>query len=557
MSILKGAEIIIQSLLKENVDVVFGYPGGAVLDLYDELLKAPIKHYLTRHEQGAVHAADGYARSTGKVGVCFATSGPGCTNLVTGLANAYRDSVPLVAITGQVGSSLIGRDAFQESDIRSISMSITKHNYLITDVKRLAQSIREAFHIAQTGRPGPVLIDVPDDIAQAKTEYIYPKRIKLPGYKPTINAHPVQISKAAAEINNSKQPLIFVGGGAVSSDAALEVRELITKAHLPVITSLMASGIYPNRNQELSLGMPGLFGTKCANLASAEADLLIAVGARFDNRVTCSLDKYCSKAKIIHIDIDPAEIGKNVAADIPIVGDIKHVLRKLNPQVKYVEREKWLNRIKELKQDDGLKYEDCPEKMIKPQYVLEELSALLPAKAIIATDVGQHQMWAANYINYINPRSFLTSGGLGTMGFGYPAALGAKVAHPDQEVVLISGDGSFQMNMQELATSITYNLPVKIVLFNNCCLGMVKQYQEFFYGNRLSQVELKGPDFIQLAKAYNIAGVRIDKKEQVASALKEMFDHQGSFLLEVTISPKENVCPMVAPGAGVTEMIGG
>lgn len=554
MSVLTGAEILVECLKKENVEQIFGYPGGAVIPIYDVLYDSSIKHYLTRHEQGAVHAADGYARSTGKVGVCMATSGPGGTNLVTGLATAYMDSVPVVAFTGQVGTGLIGRDAFQEADIRGITMPITKHNYLVTDIKDLAQTIKEAFYIARTGRPGPVLIDLPKDITTAEMEFNYPDKVDLPGYKPTYEGHSLQIARAAQAINEAEKPLLYVGGGAIISGAAAEVRQLARKAHIPVATTLMALGIYPE-DDPLSLGMLGMHGTRYANYATGHTDLLIAVGARFDDRVTGKLASYAPGAKIMHIDIDPAEISKNVEVDIPIVGDVKRVLREMIPNIKEKKEEKWLSKIEQWKEKFALEYENEGEE-IKPQYVMEELFKLTEGDAIIATEVGQNQMWAAQYYQYSNPRSFISSGGLGTMGYGFPAAIGVQVGNPDKTVIDVAGDGSIQMNIQELATVATYNLPVKIIILNNKYLGMVRQWQEMFFDRRYSATELSAPDFVKVAKAYGIYGKRIEKKDEVKEAIKELLQVKGPALLDIKIPEEENVYPMVPPGAGVEDMLG-
>lgn len=555
LSVLTGAEIFIKSLLEEGVDLIFGHPGGAVVAIYDALYDSPIKHYLTRHEQGAVHAADGYARVTGKVGVCLATSGPGGTNLVTGLANAYMDSVPIVAFTGQVATNMLGKDSFQEADIKGITMPVTKHNYLVTDVKDLPRIIKEAFYIARTGRPGPVLIDFPKDVATSRAEYIYPEDVNLPGYKPTYEGHRLQITKAARAINEAERPLLYVGGGASISGAAREVKELARKANIPVTTTLMALGVYPG-DDKLSLGMPGMHGTKYANYAKGEADLIITVGARFDDRVTGKLEDYANKAKIVHIDIDPAEISKNVGVDIPVVGDVKQVLENLIPLVKKKNREKWLGRILELKNKFPLNY-DTEKDEIKPQYLIESLYEITRDKAIIATEVGQHQMWAAQYYHFSRPRTFITSGGLGTMGYGLPAAMGAQIGKPEEQVILLAGDGSIQMNIQELATIATYSIPVKMIVLNNNSLGMVRQWQELFYNQRYSATDLSNPDFVQLAKAYGLPGFKISKKSEVKSSLHKIIKLEGPALLEVTIPTEENVFPMVPAGAGLNEMIGG
>ncbi|MEC9489784.1 MAG: biosynthetic-type acetolactate synthase large subunit [Halanaerobiales bacterium] len=553
---LNGGEIIIESLKKENVDVVFGYPGGAVINLYDALYSSNMKHYLGRHEQGVIHAADGYARSSGKVGVCIATSGPGGTNLVTGLANAQMDSIPLVAFTGQVSSSLIGKDAFQEADIKGISLPVTKHNFLVTDINDLARTIKEAFYIARTGRPGPVLIDLAKDVTQAVAEFDYPERVDLPGYKPTFEGHKLQINKAAKAINEAKRPLLYVGGGAVISGAQSEIRQMVEKAKIPITTTLMALGIYPE-DQDLALEMLGMHGTQYANKATLETDLLIAVGARFDDRVTGKLDEFASQADIIQIDIDPAEIGKNLDVEVPIVGDVKTVLKELLPFIKEKENGAWQQRIKELKEKFPLKYEDDDSETIKPQYIMEEIDKYTKGDATIVTEVGQHQMWAAQFHKYKKPRQFITSGGLGTMGYGLPAAIGAQIGQPEEKVVLIAGDGSIQMNIQELGTAQAYNIPIKIIIFNNKYLGMVRQWQEFFFDKRYSSTKIPAPDFVKMGDAYGIWSKSIDQKSKLDTALKEAMEHNGPAILDVHIPEEENVYPMVPAGAGLKDMIGG
>jgi acetolactate synthase-1/2/3 large subunit len=553
---LNGGEIIIESLKKENVDAVFGYPGGAVINLYDALYSSNLKHYLGRHEQGVIHAADGYARSSGKVGVCIATSGPGGTNLVTGLANAQMDSIPLVAFTGQVASSLIGKDAFQEADITGISLPVTKHNFMVTDIKDLARTIKEAFYIARTGRPGPVLIDLAKDVTQAVAEFDYPDRVNLPGYKPTFEGHKLQINKAAKAINDAKKPLLYVGGGAVISGAQSEIRQMVEKAKIPITTTLMALGIYPE-DQDLALEMLGMHGTQYANKATLETDLLIAVGARFDDRVTGKLDEFASQADIIQIDIDPAEIGKNIAVEVPIVGDVKRVLKELLPYIEEKENGAWQQRIKELKEKYPLKYEDDDSETIKPQYIMEEIDKYTKGDATIVTEVGQHQMWAAQFHKYKKPRQFITSGGLGTMGYGLPAAIGAQIGQPDEKVVLIAGDGSIQMNIQELGTAQAYNIPIKIIIFNNKYLGMVRQWQEFFFDKRYSSTKIPAPDFVKMGEAYGIWSKSVEKKSELGSALKEAMELDGPAILDLHIPEEENVYPMVPAGAGLKDMIGG
>lgn len=555
MTKLNGGEIIIESLKNEDVEVVFGYPGGAVINLYDSLYNSNLKHYLGRHEQGIVHAADGYARSSGKVGVCIATSGPGGTNLVTGLANAQMDSIPIVAFTGQVSSSLIGKDAFQEADITGISLPVTKHNFLVTDIKDLARTIKEAFYIARTGRPGPVLIDLAKDVTQAVAEFNYPEKVNLPGYKPTFEGHKLQINKAAKAINNAKKPLLYVGGGAVISGAKKEISELVEKAKIPITTTLMALGIYPE-DQDLALEMLGMHGTQYANKATLETDLLIAVGARFDDRVTGKLDEFAAQAQIIQIDIDPAEIGKNIEIEIPIVGDVKNVLRELIPYIKARRIGKWQQRMKELKKNYPLCYQDDGSETIRPQYIMEEIDKYTNGNATIVTEVGQHQMWAAQFHKYKKPRQFISSGGLGTMGYGLPAAIGAQVGQPDEKVVLIAGDGSIQMNIQELGTAQSYNIPIKIIIFNNKYLGMVRQWQEIFFEKRYSSTKIPAPDFVKIGEAYGIWAKSIVEKSKFDTVLKEAMEIEGPAILDIQIPEEENVYPMVPAGAGLKDMIG-
>ncbi len=557
MTVMNGAQILVESLMKEDVEVVFGYPGGTVIFIYDALYDSSLKHYLTRHEQGAIHAADGYARTTGKVGVCIATSGPGSTNLVTGLANAYMDSVPLVAITGQVDSQVIGKDAFQEADIRGITLPVTKHNFLVTDINDLARTIKEAFYIARTGRPGPVLVDLAKDVTACEAEFSYPEEVDLPGYKPTRKGHILQITKAAEAINQAQKPLLYVGGGAIIAGAETEVRQLVDKAQIPITTTLMALGIYPE-TEPLALEMLGMHGTMYANYATLETDLMIAVGARFDDRVTGKLDCFAPNAKIIHIDVDPAEIGKNVGVDIPIVGDVKDVLEELIPLIEERKPGEWQQRIAELKKNYPLKYEDSNgSEVIKPQYILELIQDYMDENTIICTEVGQNQMWAALHLKFDRPRSFVTSGGLGTMGFGLPASLGAQIGNPDKTVINISGDGSFQMNLQELATAKNYNLPLKIIILNNKYLGMVRQWQELFFDKRYSATEITAPDFTKLAEAYDIKGMKVEKKSELKAALKKAMETEGPVLLDISIPAEENVYPMVPAGAGLDDMIGG
>lgn len=553
------AEALVRCLEQENVKLVFGYPGGAILPVYDALHNSTIKHVLVRHEQGAVHAADGYARVTGKVGVCMATSGPGATNLVTGIANAYMDSVPLVLITGQVPVSQIGTDAFQEVDITGITIPVTKHNFLIKDPEQLPQTVKKAFHIAATGRPGPVLIDLPKDVAQAKIKFAYPKNVYLPGYKPTYKGHQAMVNQAAKIIMAAKRPVIYAGGGVRSANAAPELRQLAETIAAPVTHTLMGLGCFPG-DHPLFLGMLGLHGTRYANQAVTECDCLIAVGARFDDRVVTNIEGFAPEAKVIHIDIDPAEIGKNVRVDVPIAGDVRMVLGELVPKIEAnaAERAEWLAKIDEWKREYPLSYnqgEDC----IKPQYVIEQIYEATQGEAIITTEVGQHQMWAAQHYKYVRPRSLVTSGGLGTMGFGLPAAIGAQIGMPDRLVFDISGDGSFQMNSQELATAVSYNLPIKVAILNNGYLGMVRQWQKLFYGGRYSQTDLEGlsPDFVKLAEAYGVTGIRVTRPEEVRPAIEQAIATPGPVLIDFVVDREENVYPMVPPGGCLDNMLGG
>jgi len=552
---LTGAQIVVECLKKEGVKIIFGIPGGVIMPVYDVFYQEPsIKHILTKHEQGAAHAADGYARATGNVGVCIATSGPGATNLVTGLANAYLDSIPLVAFTGQVPTNLIGTDAFQEVDINGITLPITKNNYVVREVRDLASIIQEAFYIARTGRPGPVLIDLPKDIQLAQTEFKYPEKVSLNGYKPTFSGHIQQIKAAAQEISKAKRPVIYAGGGVISSNASSELRDLAFQANIPVTTTLMGIGTFPETHP-LSLGMLGMHGTAYANYAISAADLIIALGARFDDRVTGKLSEFGSQAKIIHIDIDPAEIGKNVLVDIPIVGDLKKVLKKINEIIDKKENTEWLETIKDWKRKYPLKYENNQE--LKPQYIIEEVYKISEGKAVIVTDVGQHQMWAAQYYQYTMPRTFISSGGLGTMGYGLPAAIGAKIGCPDKTVICISGDGSFQMNLQELATAINNHLTIMVIIMNNSYLGMVRQWQEFFFNKRYSSTALTGnPDFVKLIEAYGGTGIRVNKKQELSPALEKALSLNKFVLIDCIIPGEENVFPMVIPGSPIDQMIG-
>ena len=555
MAILSGAQILIESLIREGVEVMFGYPGGVVLPIFDVLYDAKIKFILTRHEQGAAHAADGYARVTGKVGVCLSTSGPGATNLVTGIANAYMDSIPMVAISGQVKTNLIGNDAFQESDVTGITRSITKHNFLVKDVKDLARIIREAFYIASTGRPGPVVIDLPVDVQNAKCEFIWPQKVELRSYDPTYSGHPGQIKKAAKLIERARRPVLYIGGGIITSGASKDLFSLVEKTKIPVTMTLMGLGGFPGTH-ELSLGMLGMHGMAYANHAIMESDLIIAVGARFDDRVTGRIDAFAPNAKIIHIDIDPTSIGKNIHADVPIVGDAKNVLREMLGYVKKLpDTKEWHAMIKKWKQDHPLYYKD--DEKLRPQYIIQQIYEITKGEAIIATEVGQNQMWSCQWYKYDQPRTWVSSGGLGTMGFGFPAAIGAQLGRPDKVVFDIAGDGSIQMNIQELATAVNNHLPVKIAILNNGCLGMVRQWQELFYKKRYSYTPLKNPDFVKLAEAYGAKGMRITKKEDVKAALKEALATDNVVMMDFVVEPHENVFPMVPAGEALNRMLNG
>lgn len=559
---LTGAEILIQCLKKENVKVIFGYPGGVILNIFDLLHdEKDLKLYLTRHEQGAVHAADGYARATGKPGVALVTSGPGATNTVTGIATAYMDSIPMVVFTGQVPTSLIGNDAFQEADIVGITRPCTKYNILVKNVEDLAKSIKEGFYIATSGRPGPVLIDLPKDVTSSKIDFHYPEKVHLRSYNPTYEGNKWMIEKAAEEITKSKRPVIIAGGGCVSSGASEELLELAEITDIPVTMTLMGLGSFPGSHR-LSLGMPGMHGTYYANKSIQNSDLLIAIGMRFDDRVTGKIEGFAPNAKIIHIDIDPTSIRKNVAVDVPIVGDVKRVLSQLNKVIKESKFEKWEEirkawhkQIDEWKQERPMTYTFTKD-VIKPQYVVERIYELTKGDAIITTEVGQNQMWAAQFFKFDKPRKWLTSGGLGTMGYGFPAAIGAQIAHPNKLVIDIAGDGSIQMNIQELATAVIYKLPVKVAILNNRYLGMVRQWQELFFGERYSHTNLDVvPDFVELAKAYKAVGLRAEKPSEVDPILKEAFKVKQPVLIDFVIDWKEKVYPMVPAGATIDNML--
>jgi len=559
-----GAQIFIECLLKENVDIIFGFPGGAVLPIYDALYGVTaLKHVLVRHEQGAVHMADGYARATGRPGVVLVTSGPGATNTVTGIATAYMDSIPVVVFTGQVPTALIGNDAFQEADIVGITRPCTKHNYLVKDIKDLARIIKEAFYIATTGRPGPVLVDMPKDVLNALCEFKYPEKVELKNYQPTYKGHPGQIRKAVDLILASKRPVIYTGGGVVLSDASHELKTFAEKLNIHVTNTLMGLGGFPGTHP-LFLGMLGMHGTYCANMAVTNTDCLIAVGARFDDRVTGKIDEFAPYAKIIHIDIDPTSISKNVRVDVPIVGDVKLVLKDM---IKAVEESKghkahkeaqaeWHNQVDTWTKTHRLSYKQN-EKKIKPQYVIERIYDLTKGKAIITTEVGQNQMWAAQFYKFDKPRTFLTSGGLGTMGFGFPAAIGAQFAYPDRIVIDIAGDGSIQMNIQELATAVQYKVPVKVAILNNKFLGMVRQWQEFFYEKRYSYTCMDvAPDFVKVAEAYGAVGLRATKPEEVDGVIKAALAVKNKpVFMDFQVDREEDVYPMVPAGQPLNKML--
>lgn len=568
---MSGAQVVVESLLAEGVEVVFGYPGGQIMEVYDRLYGSPLRHVLSRHEQGAIHAADGYARATGRPGVVFATSGPGATNLVTGLANAYMDSVPLVAFTGQVPTGLIGTDAFQEADITGITFPITKHSYLVKDARDLPRVVKEAFHIATTGRPGPVLVDLPKDVTTAKVDYSYPSSVDLPGYKPTYTGHPRQIEQAAQALLHAKRPVLLVGGGAQKEGAAAEVRRLVELLSLPVASTMMGLGVVPGTHPRF-LGMAGMHGTVAANYALTECDLLFGVGVRFDDRVTGKVAAFAPHARVVHVDVDPAEIGKNVKADIPIVGDAERVLAALNAHLEQFlsarqargealppETGAWRSQVAEWQAEFPLRYRQTEGGALKPQYVVEQICELTRGEAIICTEVGQNQMWTAQYYKFRTPRTLLSSGGLGTMGYGFPAAIGAQIGCPDRVVFDIAGDGSFQMNVQELATAVANRLPVKVAILNNEFLGMVRQWQGLFYNHRYSATCLRNnPDFVKLAEAYGAVGLRAERPEEVRPALEQALAvTDRPCVIDFRIDREEDVLPMVPPAQPLNRMLGG
>jgi acetolactate synthase-1/2/3 large subunit len=568
-----GAQILIESWLKENGDVGVGLPGGQALPIFDAMHGSKLNFILTRHEQAASHMADGYARSTGNPGVCIVTSGPGATNIVTGLATAYMDSVPIVAISGQVSTSVIGQDAFQEADTIGITRPVTKHNFLVKDVKDLAKTIKEAFYIATTGRPGPVLIDVPIDVQRGICEFVYPEKVEIRSYKPNYNGHIGQIKKAAKIINGSERPVLYIGTGVIISNAEKEVLELSKKADIPVTNTLLAIGAYPC-DTKLSLGMLGMHGTYCANKAIQSADVIIAVGARFDDRCTGKVCDFAKKANIIHIDIDPTAISKIVDVDIPVVGDAKTVLKEILSLIDQKEKKDWIKSVEKWKKEHPLSYEQNDAKL-RPQYVIEKISELTNGEAIITTEVGQHQMWSAQYYKAKHSRLFLSSGGLGAMGFGYPAAIGAKFGNPKKNVIAVAGDGSFQMNMQEMAVAVLNDIDVKVVILNNQYLGNVRQWQEMFYNKRYSHSCLAKrkecpkwcntpdratcpvyvPDFVKWAESYSMLGIRVTDKKDVGPALKKMLEAKGSVVVDMWVEIEENIFPMVPIGASLDEII--
>ncbi|MDD1704225.1 MAG: biosynthetic-type acetolactate synthase large subunit [Methanoregula sp.] len=551
-----GAKILIESLQREGVETIFGYPGGQILPVYDELYDSPLRHILVRHEQAAAHAADGFARASGRVGVCLATSGPGACNLVTGIASAYMDSVPVVAITGQVPTYMLGNDAFQESDITGITMPVTKHSYLVKKTEEISRVVQEAFYIAGTGRPGPVLVDLPKDTqtGRAKDVTLFEK-VVLRGYNPTYKGHSRQIDKVIALILEAERPLIYAGGGIIASNASEELMTFAVQMGIPVTTTLMGIGSLPC-DHPLNLGMLGMHGTEYANFAVTESDLLIAIGARFDDRVTGKIDTFAPHAKIVHIDIDPAEIGKNKRVDVPIVGDVKAVLKDMLSSIKKRGvHDAWRKKIQHWRENYPLKYKD--DGRLHPQFILHQMNALLKGDATIVSEVGQNQMWTAQHFCFRRPRSWITSGGLGTMGYGFPAAIGAHFARPDLPVFDVAGDGSIQMNIQELGTVAQYKIPVRVAILNNQYLGMVRQWQELFFDRRYSYTELPSVDFVKIANAYGVEGVRVETPEEVMPALREALACDGAFVLDFRIEREDNVFPMVPAGAAINEMIGG
>ncbi|MDT8859483.1 acetolactate synthase large subunit [Alkalihalobacillus sp. MEB130] len=553
---LSGSSMLIEALAKEGVDVIFGYPGGAILPTYDEIYKTGIHHVLARHEQGAIHAAEGYARVSGKPGVCIVTSGPGATNVVTGIADAMIDSLPLVVITGQVATTVIGTDAFQEADMIGITMPITKHNYQVRSVDEFPRIIKEAFHIATTGRPGPVLIDLPKDISLATGMFDYSKEVNIPGYQPTVVPNRLQIRKVVEAVSEAKKPVILAGAGVLHGKASDELFEYVEKMKIPVVNTLLGLGSFPG-DHDLCLGMAGMHGTYTANMAIYESDLLISIGARFDDRLTGNLAHFAPNARVVHIDIDPAEIGKNIKTEIPVVGDAKQALKMLlDEDGTPGNTEEWRATQKERKAEYPLWYQEDGE-VIKPQHLIELIHEVTNGEAIVTTDVGQHQMWSAQFYRFNKPNRWVTSGGLGTMGFGFPAAIGAQFAEPDTPVIAVIGDAGFQMTAQEMSILQELNMPVKIVIVNNASLGMVRQWQQLFHGERYSNSLFPiQPNFVKLAEAYDIKGMRVDNLSDLKGSLEEMMAHPGPVLMDVRVAKTENVYPMIAPGKGQHQMEG-
>jgi len=551
---MTGAQILCESLLREGVDVIFGILGGAILPIYDTFSQYPqIRRIPVRHEQAAAHAADAYARATHRVGVCVATSGPGATNLVTGIANAYMDSSPLVAITAQVGRPFIGKDAFQETDITGITLPITKHNYFVSDTSELAKTVKEAFYIANTRRPGPVLIDIPKDVQQEEVEFVYPEKVELAGYKFVSKGHSVQIKKATQLINEAERPLILAGRGVIISQAYDELKELAEKAQIPVVSTLLGIGAFPG-DHVLNYGMMGMHGSACANMAVQSADLLVAIGMRFDDRATANTEGFAPHARVVHVDIDPAEIGKNVRVDVPIVGDARTVVRAMNRDVRRGEHLEWLSQLDRWTRDYP-SAEVGEDHLLLPQYVIRQIYEATQGDAIVVPGIGQNQMWAAQNFVYHKPNSLISSGGLGTMGFELPGAVGAKVGCPDEVVWCVAGDGGFQMTMQELATVVQEKLAIKIAIINNGYLGMVRQWQELFYERRYVDTKLWNPDFVKVAEAYGIPGARVERRDDVVPAIRQAMECPGPFLIDFLVEPEENVYPMVAPGESLSRIL--
>ncbi|MEJ8547751.1 biosynthetic-type acetolactate synthase large subunit [Brevibacillus borstelensis] len=550
-----GAETLLRSLILEQVEYIFGYPGGAVLPIYDSLYGSYFKHILTRHEQGAIHAADGYARATGKPGVVIATSGPGATNLVTGIATAQMDSVPLVCITGNVAQQLIGTDAFQEANITGITIPITKHSYFVRDVRDIPRVVKEAFHIATTGRPGPVLIDIPKDVSNAKAPFFYPEKVEIRGYQAEVVPSDEDVEAFVQAVSKSKRPVIMAGGGIISAGADQELLAFAEAARIPVINTFMGLGGFPGVH-ELSLGMPGMHGSYTANQALLNADCVIGLGARFDDRITMGRTKeFAPKARIVHVDIDPAELGKNVSTAVKVTGDVKSTLQKALPLISRCDSEEWIAQLHKWQEEKPYSYKKDGQ-VLKPQAVIELLYRSTNGEAIVTTDVGQHQMWTAQYYKFKHTRSFISSGGLGTMGFGFPAAVGAQIAHPERTVIAVVGDGGFQMTNQELAILVQYRVPVKVAIINNQCLGMVRQWQELFYDNRYSQIDLTcSPDFVKLAEAYGVKGLRASTPEEAEAVWAEALQHDGPVVVDFRVAQEENVYPMVAAGNTLDQMV--